>query len=546
MARAIEGVFRVTASESTAALPHSQAGQSQLKTNPYLGIAGVFLGAGVATLNGRLVSVGLADLRGALGLGFDEASWIPTALNMATMFSGVFVVFLNALSGPRRILLPAAAIFTVTSLLLPFAPNFWVMLGLLVIAGMTSGTFYSLTLTFVLTALPKRLIIFGIAAYAADIVFVSNVASAIEGWYVENLSWHWIFWNAALFTPLMIACVYLGIPQRPPADVRPSWRGFVYFSAGASLLYGALDQGERLDWLNSGVIVGMFAAGTFLWAAALFRRMIQPNPTLDLSFLNRRNIIILALSIFVFRFVHLATIVLVPGFLGNIQQYRALQTGHALAWVALPMFAVVWLVAAIVIHTTSRLTLALGLTTVAVGCWICAHLDSSWSGNSFKIAELLLAVGFAGAYVGLVSSIVLEGLEAGALTSATKAATFSGFMHFVRIFGGAVGVAGMTRLLSVREQFHSNLLGLGVQAGSWLTEERLQMLGGGLLPGSTGPEEASNRALGILSRQLRAQAYTLATSDGFILIGWIVAAYLMLMLFLRPAKISFKDLRSMQ
>ena len=39
-------------------------------TNPYLGILGVFLGAGVATLNARLVSVGLPDLRGALGLSF--------------------------------------------------------------------------------------------------------------------------------------------------------------------------------------------------------------------------------------------------------------------------------------------------------------------------------------------------------------------------------------------------------------------------------------------------------------------------------------------
>src|SRR5262249_49398774 len=151
--------------------------------NPYIGIAGVFLGASIATLNARLVSIGLPDLRGALGLGFDEASWIPTALNMATMFSGVFVVFLNVWYGSRRILLPTAGIFALTSALLPLAPNFWLMLGLVVIAGVTSGTFYSLTLTFVLTALPKRLIIFGIAAYAADIVFLSNVASLIEGWY---------------------------------------------------------------------------------------------------------------------------------------------------------------------------------------------------------------------------------------------------------------------------------------------------------------------------------------------------------------------------
>jgi DHA2 family multidrug resistance protein len=88
----------------------------QLSAHPYVGILGVFLGASIATMNGRLISVGLPDLRGALGLGFDEASWIPTALNMAMMFSGVFCVFLNARFGPRRILLPAAAIFTITSI----------------------------------------------------------------------------------------------------------------------------------------------------------------------------------------------------------------------------------------------------------------------------------------------------------------------------------------------------------------------------------------------------------------------------------------------
>lgn len=535
-----------TVLESGPAPPPAATGRSQLRTNPYVGIAGVFLGAGLATLNSRLLSIGLADLRGALGLGFDEAAWLPTALNMAMMFSGVFIVFVNALYGPRRILIPAAIVFMLISTVMPFAASYWPMLGLLVIAGLSSGTFYSLTLTFVLTALPKRLIIFGIAAYAADIVFMSNAASAIEAWYVEHLSWHWIFWNAVLFTPLMIACVYFGIPQKPRPDRRPNWRGFVYFSLGFSLLYAALDQGERLDWLHSGSIVALLVAGTFLVGAAIVRRMVQPNPTLELAFLNRRNIVILALSIFVFKFVHLATIVLIPGFLGNIQQYRPLQTGQALAWMALPMFAVVWLVAVLTIHVNSRLILAFGLTIIAVGCWVCGHVDSSWAGNNFEVIELFLAIGIAGAYIGLVGSIVLEGLEAGALTSSSKAATFSGFMHFVRIFGGAAGVAAMTRCLTVREQFHSNLLGLGVQAGDWLTDERLRMLAAKVLPNSSGPEEAQLRAVGLLSQQVRAQAYTLAVADGFLLIGWVVAAYLLLMLLLRAGKIGFRDLRNMK
>jgi len=363
---------------------------------------------------------------------------------------------------------------------------------------------------------------------------------------VEYLSWHWIFWTAAVVTPLMMICIYFGIPQRPTMEPKPSWYGFAYFSVGLSLIYGALDQGERLDWLNSGVIVAMLAGGVFLLAATAARRILHPNPTVNLAFLNRRNTIILSLSIFVFKFAHLAALVLIPGFLANIQQYRALQTGHALAWVAVPMFAVVWLMALMILHANSRLILTLGLTIAAVACWICSRLDTSWAGSSFEIAELFLATGFAATYVGLVGNIVLEALEAGALTSAANAATFSGLMHFIRLFGGQIGVAAMTRVISVREKFHSNLLGLQVQDGSWLSGERLRMLTAGMLPGSTGPEEAQYRALGILSQQVRAQAYTLATADGFLLIGWLVVAYLVMMLFLKPGKFSYRDLRKMQ
>jgi MFS transporter, DHA2 family, multidrug resistance protein len=104
----------------------------------------------------------------------------------------------------------------------------------------------------------------------------------------------------------------------------------------------------------------------------------------------------------------------------------------------------------------------------------------------------------------------------------------------------------MTRFIALREKFHSNLLGLSVQAGDWITDDRLRMLSAGLRPESAGPEEAHNRALEILTRQVRAQAYTMAVADGFILIGWVAAFYLLLMLLLRPGKISYKDLRKMQ
>src|SRR6202008_2463522 len=108
---------------------------------------------------------------------------------------------------------------------------------------------------------------------------------------------------------------------------------------------------------------------------------------------------------------------------------------------------------------------------------------------------------------GLVSSIGLEALEPGALASAALAATFSGFMHFVRLFGGQVGTSAMNRIVTVRERFHDNALGLHVQAGNWLTDERLRALSAGLFSSSSGSAEAQSRAIGILSQQVRGQTY---------------------------------------
>jgi len=51
---------------------NTQDTRPAVTTQPLLGVAGVLLGALIATCTGRLMSVGLADIRGALHLGVDE------------------------------------------------------------------------------------------------------------------------------------------------------------------------------------------------------------------------------------------------------------------------------------------------------------------------------------------------------------------------------------------------------------------------------------------------------------------------------------------
>jgi DHA2 family multidrug resistance protein len=526
----------------TAVAEHPPASKSASKlttTNPYIGVLAVFLGAATSTLTGKLISTGLPDLRGALGFGFDDASWIPTAFNMGQMFTGVFATFLGAVYGIRRVLLLSGAVFTASCLILPWAPNLGAMLALLAITGFAAGPFYTLTMTFVARNLPQKLLLFGIAAYAMDIVVTSHFGVFLQGWTADHLSWRWIFWCGALLMPLTMLCVYFGIAPSDQPE-RPNWRGLLYTSAALSLIYGALDQGQRLDWWNSGTFVGMAVAGAFLALVALVRRHHLPNPFVNLKFLAARNVVILGFGIFTIRFALLGSLLIVPGFLGAIQQYRPIQTGGALAWVAAPQFVVVWVAAILAVFIQPRIVMAAGFTTIAIACWVASQIDSAWAGSSFRMIELALACGIGAAFVSLVTNIILQIVEMGAVKSVTNTATYSALMHTFRLLGGQIGAVAVGRYIAVREQFHSNLIGQNVDAGNWPTLERFHGLAAALAPSSTGSEEAQARSAALLAAQVKAQAFTLAYSDAFLLIAWGIAAYLTLLVFLRPSTISLR------
>ncbi len=513
-----------------------------LSQNPYVGTLGVFLGAGIVTLNGRLISVGLPDLRGAMGLGIDEASWIPTAYNMTLMFMGPFSVYLGGLLGPRRVLLSSATIFVLCSVLIPFSPNLQVMLCLQVVSGLASGTFYPLTLSYALRALPMRYVIYAIGIYSMDIVGATSVGTSLEAWYVEHLSWHWIFWQSALLTPLMMVCIYLSIPNPPPrSGPKPilSWRGFLYGSLALSLIFAALDQGERLNWLHSGVFVGLLVTAGFLLVVTAIRRWLSPNPLVNPMFLVNRNTALICACLFCFRFVMLAIAFLLPAVLTVTQNYKPLETGRVLLWLIPPLILSGVIAARLMRRFDNRLVFASGFTVVALACLINAQVTSAWSGGNFLVSQIVIALGLAVAFTALVGSFVQNAFDTGALSNPINVLTYASFIHCIRLFGGEAGTALMQRLISVREQFHSNMIGLHVEAGNWLASERVQLLTHGLFPGSVGAEEAQARSALLLGGQVKLQAYTLAYADGYLAIAFVAALAIVLIACMKPMKIYF-------
>jgi MFS transporter, DHA2 family, multidrug resistance protein len=522
---------------------------AEVSTRPLIGILGVVLGAGLVTLTGRMLSLGLADLKGHVGIGYDNGAWFDSAYNASLMFIGPFTVYLGGLLGPRRILLFAAGIFALTCIFLPLIHSYSLLVVVLVLAGLTSGTFYPLTLTFALRNIPLRYLPFTIALYATFVDGAVNIAPSLYGWFRDQLSWEWMFWNSAVLAPVMMLCIYLGIPPQPPrkkGGPAPSFVGFLYLSAGLALIFASLQQGQRLDWFRSGVFNALFWSGCFFLLCSLIRRLYSPNFLVALPYLGNWNTLLLGILLFWFRFTLCSTIILIPQSLA-IRGFEADQIGPAIIWSALPLLPVAFIAGLMLLNRMDpRLLFAAGLACTAFAAWLNSQYSSAWAAENFYRTELLTGVGQAFSFIGLVGCIVLEAIFTGGLAKPERALTFSAFFHVVRLFGGTAGAIYMGHFLSDREKLHSNLLGLHVSLGNAVTDQNLYGMTAWLAAKSSGVATAGARAVDLIGDRLRLQAYSLSIIDGFLLIAWSCACALIFVALLRKSPLNYGDLSMTQ
>src|ERR1700687_5373098 len=522
---------------------------AEVSARPLLGILGVVVGAGGVTLTSRMISLGMPDFRGLHGFGYDESAWISSAFDAGLMFIGPFTVYLGGLMGPRRILLTAASLFTALLIFLPFAHSYSLVIALVLLSGLTSGTFYPLTLTFALRNIPLRYLPFTLALYATFVDGAVNIAPSLYGWYREHLSSNWMFWNSSLITPVMMICIYYGIPKTSAAKKSgeaPSFAGFLYASAGLAMLLAACEQGERLDWWRSGVFNALFAAGTFFLLCALVQRLRGPNPLVALPYLLKWNTVLLGILLFWFRFTLCTTIILVPKALA-IRGFEPGQIGPAIIWSAVPLIPLAFTAALLLLRKFDpRLLLAIGLACTAFAAWLNSQYSRSWAAENFYRTELLTGVGQAFAFIGLVGCIVLQAIFAGALAKPEWVLTLSAYFHTIRIFGGTAGAIYMGHFVAQREKLHSNLLGLHVSSGDWITGQNVHGMTAGLYAKSSGLVTAGARAVDLIAARMRLQAFSLSIIDGFLLIAWSCVCALILVALLRKSPLSYGDLSTVQ
>ena len=512
-----------------AAAPSTSLPAISVTDRPIIGILAVMLGAFISSLNTKLTTFGLADIRGGLSLGFDEGSWIGTAFGAAQMLVTPAAAWMSTVLSTRRVLLWTGTAFAVTSLLPPFIHDIDLLVAVQFIRGLAVGAFIPAALGFVLRSLAPRWWMWGIAAYAFRFVFSQNIAGAVEGWYSESGRWEWIFWQNIPLTLLMIGLVAIAMPRRPIDRTllsRTDWTAIAYAGIGFALIYAGLDQGNRLDWFNSGPVCGLLLGGTVLVIGFFVHEARAPYPLIHLPVLIKPNVAVPALLISIYGFGSTATGFVLPDYLTRIQGLRDFQIGDVLDWIALPQILLVPLVALLVRRVDARLLLVFGFAAIALGSWMDTGLTHDWAGGDFLPSQCVSAIGLAFAITALITYAI-------SFITPPQAAAIAATIQIARLLGAEFGSAVIQTFVRVREQTYSNLIGLHVLSGAATTEGVATQLAGPFGNRQTGLGNSTAQGIGVLATLVQHEAYVLSYIDAFWLIAWVSLAGMLLVLFLR-------------
>jgi DHA2 family multidrug resistance protein len=478
----------------------------------------------------RLFGLGMVDLRGALGLGVDEASWLNTLATAPQIALAPAVAWLAAVYGIRRVMVVPALLYGAISLTIPLAHDFGILSALHILHGALLGVFVPATLIIIFRNLPVRWWISAIAIYAFRGAFTANAGTALLDLYVQHLGWQWLYWQDVILAPILATLAFFGAPRENVNREllhRADWGGMLLLGSGLALLFMGLDQGNRLDWFASGFVTTTLVGGATLVACFVINEELVEHPWAAIGAIGVRNVVLLFAIALLYLTSSLSNSVLIPTYLTNVAQLRPEQIGTTLLyWSCIPLIVMTPVVVWALHRIDGRFLLIFGLSCFALAALIGTGLTADWSGDNFKVMCVLQGAGHILTFLPIIVLIVSNG-------DPKKAIALTAYIQVIRLLGTETAQTLMTTYIRKGEQFHSYLVGLNLQRGSEPTVTAIAALARKLA--SLGQSPSQDRAITLLGQQVQRQANVLSYIDAFWLTFFCAFIALAILVFVQQA-----------
>jgi MFS transporter, DHA2 family, multidrug resistance protein len=501
-----------------------------ISSKTWIAVIGATLGAFMAVLNIQIVNASLADIQGAIGAGIDDGGWISTSYLIAEIVVIPLSGWLAQVFSVRRYLLTNAILFLVLSVACAFAQDLPQMIVLRAIQGFTGGVLIPMAFTLIITLLPKSKQPVGLALFALSATFAPAIGPTIGGYLTENWGWQFIFYVNLVPGAVMIGMLWFSLEAKPMklSLLREGdWAGIITMAIGLSALQTVLEEGNKDDWFGSPFIVKLSIIAAVALTAFLWIELTAKKPLLNLRLLFRRNFGFGMSANFLLGVALYGSVFILPVYLSRMQGYNAEQIGMVLAWTGLPQLLLIPLVPRLMKRFDPRLIIGIGFALFAASNFMNIYMTNDYATDQLFWPNIVRALGQA-LVMAPLSAVATAGIEA------ENAGSASGLFNMMRNLGGAVGIALLQTLLTKREQYHSNVLMQSVSMLEQATRTRIDQLTQNFIHhGVVDHAEATHRAVIAIGHIVQKQAFILAFSDTFYLLGAALIVALLAALMLR-------------